>query len=92
MPALWYVRDWTPKSFVSIIWTTALSHLNDSSLSLPELINTSNTVKARLLHYFPPSADAPVTQENDPVDNWCGWHRDHSILTGLCSVKYQLER
>ncbi|KAJ6574686.1 Clavaminate synthase-like protein [Mycena capillaripes] len=66
----------------------ALTHLHDSSLSLPELISTSNTVKARLLHYFPPSPDSAVTQENDPVDNWCGWHRDHSILTGLCSAMF----
>jgi hypothetical protein len=66
--------------------TAALSHLSDSSMSLPQLISTSNTVKARLLHYFPPSPDTPVTQETDPVDNWCGWHKDHSLLTGLCSV------
>ncbi|KAJ7042654.1 Clavaminate synthase-like protein [Mycena alexandri] len=69
----------------------ALSHLNDSSMSLPQLISTSNTVKARLLHYFPPSPDAAVTGENDAVDDWCGWHRDHSILTGLCSAMFLRE-
>ncbi|KAJ7356943.1 Clavaminate synthase-like protein [Mycena albidolilacea] len=69
----------------------ALSHLNDSSMSLPQLISTSNTVKARLLHYFPPSPDTPVTQETDPVDNWCGWHKDHSLLTGLCSAMFLRE-
>ncbi|KAF7340016.1 RIC1 domain-containing protein [Mycena venus] len=69
----------------------ALSHLNDSSMSLPQLIGTSNTVKARLLHYFPPSSDAAVTEENDPVDNWCGWHKDHSLLTGLCSAMFLRE-
>ncbi|KAJ7785888.1 Clavaminate synthase-like protein [Mycena metata] len=69
----------------------ALSHLNDSSMSLPQLISTSKTVKARLLHYFPPSPDAPATEENDPVDDWCGWHRDHSILTGLCSAMFLRE-
>jgi len=69
----------------------ALSHLNDSSMSLPQLISTSNTVKARLLHYFPPSPNAAVTEENDPVDNWCGWHKDHSLLTGLCSAMFLRE-
>ncbi|KAJ7139709.1 Clavaminate synthase-like protein [Mycena epipterygia] len=66
----------------------ALSHLNDASVSLPELIRTSNTVKARLLHYFPPGPDSALPGENDHVDDWCGWHRDHSILTGLCSAMF----
>ncbi|KAJ7225919.1 Clavaminate synthase-like protein [Mycena pura] len=69
----------------------ALSHLNDSSVPLPELISTSNTVKARLLHYFPPTGDSPPADDNDAVDDWCGWHRDHSILTGLCSAMYLQE-
>lgn len=25
-------------------------------------------------------------KEDDPVDSWCGFHLDHSLLTGLCSV------
>jgi hypothetical protein len=24
--------------------------------------------------------------EHEPMDNWCGFHLDHSLLTGLCSV------
>ncbi|KAK7064573.1 RIC1 domain-containing protein [Favolaschia claudopus] len=67
------------------------SHLQDTSVSLPDLIGTSKTSKARLLHYFPPSADTPPTKESDPVDNWCGRHRDHSVLTGLCSAMYLRE-
>ncbi|KAK7694311.1 hypothetical protein QCA50_001493 [Cerrena zonata] len=66
----------------------ASSYLSDSSLSLSSLIGTSQTVKARLLHYFPPSPDAPLPTEDEPVDSWCGFHLDHSLLTGLCSAMY----
>ncbi|KAJ7124732.1 Clavaminate synthase-like protein [Mycena crocata] len=69
----------------------ALSHLSDASVSLPELISTSKTVKARLLHYFPPSSDSAPPEEGDAVDDWCGWHKDHSILTGLCSAMFLRE-
>ncbi|KAJ3559598.1 hypothetical protein NM688_g239 [Phlebia brevispora] len=45
----------------------ASSYLTDSSLSLADLIRSSQTVKARLLHYFPPSPDAPLPAENEPA-------------------------
>ncbi|KAF7310575.1 RIC1 domain-containing protein [Mycena chlorophos] len=65
----------------------ALSQLNDSSVSLPQLIGTSSTSKARLLHYFTPPPDStPVGEQN--VDDYCGWHKDHSLITGLCSALY----
>ncbi|PFH54757.1 hypothetical protein AMATHDRAFT_185582 [Amanita thiersii Skay4041] len=65
----------------------ALPHLSDATLSLPQLISTSQTTKARLLHYFPsPSGVAPLKDE--PIDSWCGFHLDHSLLTGLCSAMY----
>ncbi|KAF8634434.1 hypothetical protein AX15_000884 [Amanita polypyramis BW_CC] len=67
----------------------ALPHLSDSAISLPQLIGTSQTTKARLLHYFPPSEGAGT--EEDSVDNWCGFHLDHSLLTGLCSAMYLQE-
>ncbi|OCH96691.1 Clavaminate synthase-like protein [Obba rivulosa] len=66
----------------------ASSHLTDSSLSLAGLIRSSQTVKARLLHYFPPSPDSPLPTEDEPVDSWCGFHLDHSLLTGLCSAMF----
>jgi len=45
---------------------------------LENVIKTTRTTKARLLHYFPiPSEGARE------VDSWCGWHNDHSALTGL---------
>jgi len=53
----------------------------DSTLSLADLIRTSHTTKGRLLHYFPPS---PGSLEDEPIDSWCGFHLDHSLLTGLC--------
>jgi len=65
-----------------------LSHLSDSSISLPQLIATSQITKARLLHYFPPASGSALPSDNEPIDNWCGFHRDHSILTGLCSAMY----
>lgn len=66
----------------------ASAYLRDSSLSLSELIRSSNTSKARLLHYFPPSPDAPLPRDDEPIDSWCGFHLDHSLLTGLCSAMY----
>ena len=35
--------------------------------------------KARLLHYFAPEGRACSSPEGS---NWCGWHTDHSSLTG----------
>jgi hypothetical protein len=55
-------------------------------MSLPGLIGTSQTTKARLLHYFPPPLGAPAGKDDEPIDSWCGFHLDHSLLTGLCSV------
>ncbi|KAI0080012.1 Clavaminate synthase-like protein [Panus rudis PR-1116 ss-1] len=69
----------------------ASSYLTDSSLSLDKLISSSQTVKARLLHYFPPSPGAPRPAEDEPIDSWCGFHLDHSLLTGLCSAMYLQE-
>jgi len=66
----------------------ALSHLSDSSMSLSKLISESQTTKARLLHYFPPDSSRPPLEEDEPVDSWCGFHLDHSLLTGLCSAMF----
>ncbi|KAH9486673.1 hypothetical protein JR316_0000738 [Psilocybe cubensis] len=65
----------------------ASSKLLDSTISLPDLIKNSQTTKARLLHYFPPSSTS-VSVENPPVDSWCGFHLDHSLLTGLCPAMF----
>ncbi|KAJ3860596.1 Clavaminate synthase-like protein [Lentinula novae-zelandiae] len=68
---------------------SALKQFSNSNISLPTLISTSETTKARLLHYFPPSNDASVSHtEDEAVDSWCGFHLDHSLLTGLCSAMY----
>lgn len=69
----------------------ALSHLSDSSMSLPNLISTSQINKARLLHYFPPPSDYALMSDDEPLDSWCGFHLDHSILTGLCAAMYLRE-
>lgn len=66
----------------------ASSHLVDSTLSLADLIRDSQTTKARLLHYFPPSSSSTFPAEDEPVDSWCGFHLDHSLLTGLCPALF----
>ncbi|KAI0320433.1 Clavaminate synthase-like protein [Amylostereum chailletii] len=66
----------------------ASPHLTDTSLSLSNLIGSSQTTKARLLHYFPPSPENPLPRDDEPIDSWCGFHLDHSLLTGLCSAMY----
>ncbi|KZT36037.1 Clavaminate synthase-like protein [Sistotremastrum suecicum HHB10207 ss-3] len=60
--------------------------MRDQSSSLYDLIAKSGTVKARLLHYFPPKNND--ISEDEPQDNACGYHLDHSMLTGLCSAMY----
>ncbi|KAF8306270.1 Clavaminate synthase-like protein [Clavulina sp. PMI_390] len=67
-------------------------HLRDNAISLPTLISKSQTLKARLLHYFPPPAasvaPASADEDDEAIDSWCGFHKDHSMLTGLCSAMY----
>eukprot|EP01128_Nolandella_sp_AFSM9_P005266 TRINITY_DN2513_c0_g1_i2.p1 TRINITY_DN2513_c0_g1~~TRINITY_DN2513_c0_g1_i2.p1 ORF type:complete len:329 (-),score=36.56 TRINITY_DN2513_c0_g1_i2:203-1165(-) len=47
------------------------------------VIDTTRTTKARLLHYFTLQEDG-----EREIDSWCGWHNDHSALTGLCPAIY----
>ncbi|PPQ64743.1 hypothetical protein CVT26_002687 [Gymnopilus dilepis] len=65
----------------------ASSHLVDSTLSLADLIRESQTTKGRLLHYFPPPPGSSF-DEDAPIDSWCGFHLDHSLLTGLCPAMF----
>ncbi|KAF0684934.1 Aste57867_23178 [Aphanomyces stellatus] len=56
-------------------------------------IAASRVPCGRLLHYFaldqaklpPPSTDA-ITEAD--FSNWCGWHNDHSALTGLVQALF----
>ncbi|PPQ67417.1 hypothetical protein CVT25_005996 [Psilocybe cyanescens] len=65
----------------------ASSQLLDSTISLPNLIRDSQTTKARLLHYFPPPLSS-ISSKESPIDSWCGFHLDHSLLTGLCPAMF----
>ncbi|RUP21889.1 hypothetical protein BC936DRAFT_139147 [Jimgerdemannia flammicorona] len=53
---------------------------------LQRIIADSQTHKARLLHYFP--AETDLNGQNEAADSWCGWHCDHSSLTGLTSAMF----
>ncbi|CAI2173841.1 14936_t:CDS:2 [Funneliformis geosporum] len=59
---------------------------------LERIINESQAIKARLLHYFPIKETDQKNVSKDIDDSWCGWHVDHSSLTGLTSAMYVDER
>lgn len=51
---------------------------------LEHVVSTSNTTKARLLHYYPQKEDP----NNGDEDDWCATHLDHGCLTGLTSAMF----
>jgi len=63
------------------------AQLIDTSVTLLDMISKSHTTKGRALHYFSPPTDAAL-QDGAGGVNACGYHLDHSLLTGLCSALY----
>jgi len=58
---------------------------NYPSFRLFNIIKTSKTCKARLLHYFPLNNPGDIAADisEASMSTWCGWHNDHGSLTGL---------
>jgi isopenicillin N synthase-like dioxygenase len=59
--------------------------------TLEDIVRTSVSTKARLLHYFPPPASTapPATDVPEKVDDdWCATHTDLGALTGLTSQMF----
>lgn len=54
---------------------------------LYKMVTQTRSAKARLLHYFPVDEGQQRQISNDQ-DSWCGWHLDHSCITGLTSAMY----
>lgn len=54
---------------------------------LKRVVESSMSTKARLLHYFPPTAAADINGEQED-DDWCATHVDHGCLTGLTSAMF----
>lgn len=52
---------------------------------LSDMVKSTRSLKARLLHYFP---KADSSHEDEIQDSWCGWHLDHSCLTVLTAALY----
>ncbi|ATY63672.1 hypothetical protein A9K55_007358 [Cordyceps militaris] len=52
---------------------------------LEHVVSTSNTTKARLLHYYPQGQDDAADADED---DWCATHLDHGCLTGLTSAMF----
>ncbi|CAN0464804.1 unnamed protein product, partial [Hapterophycus canaliculatus] len=54
---------------------------------MSRIVSSSRCPKGRLLHYFPRSS-APLPESRcgggggGAFSDWCGWHHDHSCLTG----------
>lgn len=55
--------------------------------TLENIVRTSVSTKARLLHYFPPPPPKPEDERPDSAmaidDDWCATHHDLGALTGL---------
>nr|POF22098.1 hypothetical protein CFP56_36185 [Quercus suber] len=67
--------------------------------TLENIVRTSVSTKARLLHYFPPPATQAMTKgaaNPDSAmivdDDWCATHRDLGALTGLTSQMFVDEK
>ncbi|KAJ9611382.1 hypothetical protein H2200_004566 [Cladophialophora chaetospira] len=63
---------------------------------LEHVVRNSHTPKARLLHYFPPTAAASptpsrLTESDSEDDSWCASHLDDGCLTALTSALYMDE-
>ncbi|KAL0935313.1 uncharacterized protein CTRU02_209904 [Colletotrichum truncatum] len=54
---------------------------------LEHVVSTSNTTKARLLHYYP-QTQADLDKIGATDDSWCAEHLDHGCLTGLTSAMF----
>jgi isopenicillin N synthase-like dioxygenase len=59
---------------------------------LEHVVSTSNTTKARLLHYYPQGVQsaqaAQAASSSEAEDDWCATHLDHGCLTGLTSAMF----
>ncbi|KAI8624111.1 hypothetical protein F5Y19DRAFT_468065 [Xylariaceae sp. FL1651] len=53
---------------------------------LENVVKSSSTTKARLLHYYPMPEEALAKGMGE--DNWCAAHKDHGCLTGLTSAMF----
>ncbi|KAI9230055.1 MAG: Clavaminate synthase-like protein [Piptocephalis tieghemiana] len=62
----------------------------EARVNLVEALQGSATTKGRLLHYYSlgENACSGKQEEEEEEDSWCGWHVDHSFLTGLTSPRY----
>lgn len=49
---------------------------------MENIIKDGNQHVGRLLHYFPSDEKSLIE------DDWCGWHNDFSVLTGLAASIY----
>ena len=55
---------------------------------LKQTVTGGMTHKGRLLHYFP--LESTAAGDTDQT-SWCGWHNDHSSLTGLMPALFTNE-
>lgn len=60
--------------------------------TLENIVRSSVSTKARLLHYFPPPPGKPEDERPDSAvaidDDWCATHHDLGALTGLTSQMF----
>jgi len=56
--------------------------------TMERIVKESMTIRARLLHYFPPTLSSADTIFNEEDDSWCALHIDDGCLTGLTSALF----
>ncbi len=56
----------------------------EHAASLAQELRSSRCPKGRLLHYVPLTEADLASGALDHFDKWCGWHKDHGSLTGVC--------
>jgi hypothetical protein len=59
------------------------------SRTMERIVQESMTIRARLLHYFPPLAPSPAAATSKQEDDsWCALHADDGCPTGLSSALF----
>ncbi|RHY27441.1 hypothetical protein DYB32_006771 [Aphanomyces invadans] len=91
-PTMYHLNIW-PSGVQRVTSTSFLIHgvdeipdLEPSFMSLGQLIIDTGLLVAKQCDVTAPLTSGEITEGD--FSNWCGWHNDHSALTGLVQALY----